>query len=255
MLEKIEYIFPNNKINTQLFDLFATLFENIPYATIDTKEINLISSSLMPKTVFRMDDTTTVLQLDIGNSKYLNLLNKNSTYSEDETITKLPIQDVKKRLKGHIKRVDHTGINLPSSLYSKKDWNTLLKYLASISNLYNYPTGEPWPFLIPSTTDENLNEINNFTILREPRFEIVYDDYTNIVTIQIDIETDLSKSEVETLFPKGQGTYFNSLENIFKTVYLDYTNYINIRLDIRFACSHSDFESGEWFVSQGKRIK
>ena len=136
----------------------------------------------------------------------------------------------------------------------QKDWNDLLKYLSSVSNLYNYPTGEPWPFLLPSTIEENLNEISNFTILREPRFEIVYDNYTNVVTIQIDVETDLSKFEVETLFPKNQGIYFSSLEDTFKTVYLDYTDFINIRLDIRFQRLHSDFESGEWFVSQGKRI-
>jgi len=253
MLEKIEYIFPNTKINTQLFDLFATLFENIPYATIDTKEIGLISSALTPKTVFRIDDRITTLQLNIENSKYLNLLNKKSKKSEE--IQKLSLEDVKSKLKGHIKRVDHTGINLPSNLYSKNDWLDLLRYLSPISNLYHYPTGEPWPFLLPSTIDEKLNNIHDFTLLREPRFEMVYDNFTDIVTIQIDIETDLSKSEVEALFPKNQGISFTSLENVFKTICLDYIDYINVRLDVRFKCSHSDFESGEWFVSQGKRIR
>jgi len=253
MLKKIEYIFPNNTLNMQLFDLFSTLFKDIPYSTIHTKEISLISS-LEPKTVFKIDDNITTLQFNIENSKYLDLLNRKGKGGETQIVSKLSIQDIKNKLKGHVKRLDHTGINLPSSLYSKKDWNDLLKYLSSVSNLYNYPTGEPWPFLLPSTIEENLNEISNFTILREPRFEIVYDNYTNVVTIQIDVETDLSKFEVETLFPKNQGIYFSSLEDTFKTVYLDYTDSINIRLDIRFQRLHSDFESGEWFVSQGKRI-
>lgn len=255
MLEKIEYIFPNNEINIQLFSLFTTLFENIPYVTIHPKEISLVCYSLNPKTVFKLEDTISELQFNIKNPKYLDLLNRKNKNYKNEGIKKLPIPDVKNKLKGHVKRVDHTGINLPSSLYGKEDWNNLLKYLSSVSNLYHYPTDEPWPFLLPSTIDENLNEIHNFSILREPRFEIVYDDYTDIVTIQIDIETDLSKSEVEALFPKDQGIYFSSLENFFKTIYIDYTSYINIRLDIRFKGLRTDFESGEWFVSQGKRIK
>lgn len=109
--------------------------------------------------------------------------------------------------------------------------------------------------MLPSTLTENLNEINNFTILCELRFEIVYDNYTDIVTIQIDIETDLSKSEVESLFSKNQGIYFHSLEDSFKSIYLDYRNHLDIRFDIRFNCSHNSFESGEWFVSDGRRIR
>ena len=259
MLENIEYLFPNNAINIQLFDLFSTLFSDIPYATIHANQkIGLISSSLNPKTVFKINNDITNIQFNIGNSKYLNLLNRkkeNAKSGDLKETQRLSIIEVKTKLKGHVKRVDHTGINLPSSLYSKQDWDNLLKYFSTVSNLYSYPTGEPWPFLLPSTLTENLNEINNFTILREPRFEIVYDNYTDIVTIQIDIETDLSKSEVESLFPKNQGIYFHSLEDSFKSIYLDYSNHLDIRFDIRFNCSHNSFESGEWFVSDGRRIR
>lgn len=61
MLKKIEYIFPNNTLNMQLFDLFSTLFKDISYSTIHTKEISLISSSLEPKTVFKIDDNIITL--------------------------------------------------------------------------------------------------------------------------------------------------------------------------------------------------
>lgn len=77
MLENIEYLFPNNAINIQLFDLFSTLFSDIPYATIHAnQEIGLISSSLNPKTVFKINNDITNIQFNIGNSKYLNLLNR-----------------------------------------------------------------------------------------------------------------------------------------------------------------------------------
>lgn len=258
MLEKIEYIFPKNNKNIELFDLFFTLFGNLQYITINgDEEINIISSKLNPKTVFKIDDNINNIQFDIENQKYLNFLNRNLNCVQDKELSgiqKLSIKNVKNKLKGHILRIDHTGINLPTSLYSKSEWNNLLKYFASVSNLYSYPTGEPWPFLLPSTIEENQNEITNFGIIREPRFELVYDNYTDIVAIQIDIETDLSKSEVENLFPKNQGIYFSSLENTFKTIYLDYSKYLDIRFDIRFKCLHDDFESGEWFVSKGKRI-
>lgn len=259
MLESIEYLFPNHAINAQLFDLLCTLFQDIPYASIHLKqEISLIASPLKPKTVFKIDNNIADLQFNIGNSKYFNLLNRkkvNIKNKESPKIQKLSMVEVKNKLKGHVKRIDHTGVNLPSSLYSKNDWNDLLNYLSSVSNLYHYPTGELWPFLLPSTPDENLNEINNFTIIREPRFELVYDYYTDVVAIQVDFETDLSKPEVEALFPKNQGIYFHSLEDTFKTIYLDYSEYLDIRFDIRFNCPHNSFESGEWFVSEGKRMK
>lgn len=260
MLEKIEYIFPKNNKNIELFDLLFTLFKDLQYVTVDDEgqQINIISSTLHPKTVFRIDNNISDIQFSIGNDEYLNFLNRNSDCTESKELTgikKLSIGDVKSKLKGHIKRIDHTGINLPSSLYSKLEWNNMLKYLSSVSNLYSYPTGDPWPFLLPSTIEENQNEITNFEIIREPRFELVYDHYTDIVAIQIDIETDLSKSEVESLFPKNQGIYFNCLEDHFKTIYLNYCEYLDIRFDIRFKCSHDDFESGEWFVSKGKRLK
>lgn len=73
MLENIEYLFPNDAINIQLFDLLSTLFSDISYATIHkNQEIGLISSSLNPKTVFKINNDITNIQFNIGNSKYLN---------------------------------------------------------------------------------------------------------------------------------------------------------------------------------------
>lgn len=256
MLEKIEYVFPKDTKSIELFNLLSTLFRDIEYVTVfKANEIHAISSNLSPKTVFKLDSNISNIQLNIENQKYVNLLNRKLEYNKASSeVIKLPIKDVATKLTGHIRRIDHTGINLPASLYSKEDWKNLLKYFSSISNIYNYPTGEPWTFLIPTTVEENQNEITNFEIIREPRFELVYDDYTNIITIQIDIETNLSKTEVENLFPKNQGIYFKGLEDVYKAIYLDYSDYIDIRLDIRFKGLHGEFESGEWLVNEGKRI-
>lgn len=256
MLEKIEYIFPENEENIELFNLLIRLFKNISYVQIiNNNEIQIISSKLKPKTVFKLDKNSNDILIDIGENQYLNLLIGNREYNNELCgIKRIKPQEIAKRLENHIKRIDHTGINLPTSTFSKEQWGELLKYLATISNIYNYPTGKPWPFLLPTTEEENSNEITNFNIVREPRFELVYDEYTNRPTLQIDIETNLSKEEVERLFPQEDGIYFDTLENVYKAIYLDYNGYIAIRFDVRFETQYSDFESGKWIVENGKRI-
>lgn len=255
MLQKIEYSFPESEQSRELFKMFLTLLKDLQNVSVLEKEIHIKSDNLKPKTVLKLDDKIEELQLDIGNKKYLSLLNRQvkNRKTEDE-VKKLQMKEVADKLAGHVKRVDHTGINLPSNLYSEKEWKELLQHFSMVSNIYTYPTGEPWPFLIPATEEEHQNEITNFDVLREPRFEVVYDEFTDIVAIQVDLETDLSKSEVEQLFPKNQGIYFKELEEVFKSIYLDYSEKIDIRLDVRFKTVHDNFESGEWFVKEGKRL-
>lgn len=255
MLEKIEYCFPENGKSKELFELFLILLKDLPNVSVLEKEIQIKSAHLKPKTVLKLDSQIEDLQFNIGNQKYLGLLNRQTKNGEaGNEIQKLSLKDVANKLAGHAVRVDHTGINLPSILYTEKEYQDVLQYLASEGNFYTYPSGEPWPFLLPATEAEHQNEITNFEVLREPRFELVFDKFTDVMTIQIDIETDLSKSEVEQLFPKNQGICFGNLGNIFKSIYLDYDETIDIRLDVRFKTIQDDFESGEWFVKEGKRL-
>lgn len=254
MLQKIEYIFQKNSKNIELFNLLINLFKDVKYVTnINNEEIHIITENLKPETIFRLDDITSNIQLNIGDNKYLNLLSRqNKNNKKLCNIKKLDINDVFHKLYGHIKRIDHTGINLPTVLFKESEYKNLLDYFSSNGNMYSYPTGEPWPFLLPVTEYEHQNEITNFKILREPRFEFVYDKYTNIVGIQIDIETDLSKNEIESLFPKDQGVYYKGCA--FKAIYLDYSEKLDIRLDVRYKSNYGDWESGKWLVYEGKRM-
>lgn len=255
MLEKIEYIFQRNNKNIELFNLLSELFKDVKCITnIERKELHIVPLDLKPETVFRLDNICSNIQLNIENEKYANLLIRKFRNDRNSSKTKrLSINEVALKLSGHIKRVDHTGINLPTILFDRSEWDDLLKYFSSNSNMYHYPTGEPWPFLIPTTEYENQNEITNFKILRDPKFELVYDDYTNMIAIHIDMETNLSKTEVEKLFPEDQGVYFDGCD--YKAIYLDYREDIDIRLDIRYnRTTYGDWENGEWLVCKGKRI-
>ena len=254
MLEKIEYILQKNTKNIEFFNMLISLFKDVKYVTnINNEEIHIITSNLRPETIFRLDDINSNIKLNIGDKKYLNILSrKNKNSKELCNIKRLNINDVSNKLSGHIKRIDHTGINLPTVLFDELEYQNLLDYFSSNGNMYSYPTGEPWPFLLPVTEYEHENEITNFKILREPRFEFVYDKYTNTVGIQIDIETDLSKNEIEDLFPKDQGVYYKGCT--FKAIYLDYGEDLDIRLDVRYESTYGDWESGEWLVCEGKRM-
>ena len=256
MLKKIEFIFPKNDKNIELFNCFSILFKNLSYVNFTVnQEIHIISSNLNPKTIFKLDDTIADIQFNIGNAQYLDLLNKHSSHIKKSTsIKELTIKNVASKLSGHIIGIDHTGINLPKTLYTKDEYNSLLDYLSSISNVYSYPTGEPWPFVIPATIKENQEEITNFNLLRKPMFEFIHDSYTDTTTLQIQLETDFTKSEVEKLFPKNEGVYFTGLEEVYKAIYLNYSPHFNIRLDITFNESYEDYDTRRWFVCEGKRL-
>jgi hypothetical protein len=161
-------------------------------------------------------------------------------------------------LRGHVTRIDHTGINLPSVLVSRETWEQFIGKIANNCNLYRYPTGEDWLFILPATEEEFTNDITIFPAGREPKFELVYDTFSPVPTIQIDIETDLLRSEIEQLFPAPYGVSFPDLADYFRTVYIDHEwPSLAIRFDLRFRNDNPDgsWETGKWLVEDGGRLR
>jgi len=254
MLNKVEYVFPATGKNKKLFKLLLELLKGVQYVNTPREgEIHIGDAKLKPVTIFRLDDDANYVHLVCGDSKFFNLTDRNTKKPLD--VKRISGDEVLSKLAGRIHRVDHTGFNLPMSSYTEAEWNDLLKRLAGVCNVYNYPSGEPWPFVLPATQAEHKAEITDFTLLREPKFEIVYDDFTNMVAIHIDMQTDMTKQQTEKLFPSNKGVYFSTLNDIFKSIYLDYCDSIDIRLDLRFTRPQGDFESGKWLVREGGRIK
>jgi hypothetical protein len=140
---------------------------------------------------------------------------------------------------------------------TKHNWEKMVRSLANSTAIYHYPQEDAWTFIIPSTQEELKNDIRDFCLGREPKFELVYEEYSESPILQFDLETDLKRHKVEELFPAPIGESFKGLENFFRAVRVKSPwKGIGIRFDIRFLdeSSHSDWNTGKWLVEKGGRI-
>jgi hypothetical protein len=169
---------------------------------------------------------------------------------------RLPLSTIEARLAGHITHVDHTGVNLPTALVDCEQWENLLRVLAQTSALYRYPEGEPWPFIIPTSDDEYRDDIRAFPKGRLPKFELVRDCRASLPVLQFALGTDLSREELEARLPHPYGVAFRDLGHIFRTVYVEHPwPGLIIRLDLNYAGPVTDWDTGEWLVTAGGRIR
>jgi hypothetical protein len=286
-------MFPVTTENNQAF--FSSLSElllELPNAQLqEDRSIEITASQpadTVPATIFALSDipfpqiyfdSADELSLKVGNLRinpvssdyqvegngFSQILTKQDSlgsyyqlHAASYTIYRLDIKELMARLKGHIVRIDHTGVNLSSALMLRETWEQFTGELAKQTNLYKYPTGEDWPFILPATKEEHETDITQFPVGREPKFELVYDTYSPVPTIQIDIETDLTRPQVEELFPEPYGVSFPDLADYFRTVYVHHEwRGLDIRFDIRFKNDepNGDWETGRWLVAEGGRLK
>ncbi|HEX6608825.1 MAG TPA: hypothetical protein VF276_18135 [Chloroflexia bacterium] len=177
--------------------------------------------------------------------------------SPDAASAQLALTELARRLAGRLVRLDHTGVNIPTTRVDRAGWDALLHRLGGIANVYRYPTGEDWPFILPATDAEFADGITDFAAVREPKFELVYDSYAREPVIQISVETDLLRSDLEALLPAPYGVAFPDLGDIFRTVFVHPPwPGLQIRCDLysRSAAPVDPWTSGEWLVTQGGRI-
>ncbi|MGW1672492.1 hypothetical protein [Streptomyces sp. NPDC002324] len=171
---------------------------------------------------------------------------------------RVDLADLTRRVAGHVRRVDHTGVNVPACVTSREQWHELVSAIASTSTMYRYPTGEDWPFVLPSTSDELLDDIHDFVVGREPRFELVHDQWLTQPQWQFALWTDLTRPELEQLFPEPEGMTFPELEEVFRVVPVRSPwPGLDIRFDLCYRTEDgpSDWETGAWLVSEGGRVR
>lgn len=167
---------------------------------------------------------------------------------------RLDLADLTSRLAGHVPRVDHTGVNLS---ITAGEWDDLVRDVAAGTTMYRYPSGEPWPFVLPSTDEEFGTDIGAFVVGREPRFELVHDTWSGHTTWQFALWTSLSRPALEELFPAPHGISLPGLEDIFRTVFVRHPwSGLEVRFDLCFAHEGpNDWETGEWLVTAGGRMR
>jgi hypothetical protein len=179
---------------------------------------------------------------------------------EDKKYYILTIQQLFNRLDGKLINLNHVGINFGPAVLPWPVYLGFKKLIAQRCNLYKYPTGEEWPFIIPATGKEFLEDITDETIKRNPKFEFVYYKYQRKPLIQVDIETKLTKNETLKLFPSPYGVSFDGLKEFFRTVFVmtDWPGVI-LRLDLRFRSVSKGLAAGRdhgyWMIKKGGRIR
>jgi hypothetical protein len=175
----------------------------------------------------------------------------------DAPSAQLALPELARRLAGHLVRLDHTGVNIPTTRVDRAGWDALLRRLGGIANVYRYPTGEDWPFILPATDAEFAGAITDFAAVREPKFELVYDSHAREPVIQISVETDLPRADLEALLPAPYGIAFPDLAGFFRTVFVHHPwPGLQIRFDLYYRgdAPVDPWTSGEWLVTQGGRI-
>ncbi|MEM7347599.1 MAG: hypothetical protein AAF485_25465 [Chloroflexota bacterium] len=272
-LSDISFYFPRHASATlEFFETLVTLLKGIPTAHKTANRLVFTPSNpaqAWPVTSIDVADVavpTIVLPInqpidvEIGHLRLSNTLQSATDIpilSENASDDQLTLADLNHKLRGHVTRIDHTGINLPSHALSQEHWTDILKKVAAESTLYRYPTGEDWPFIIPSTDEEYNSDIQDFVLGREPKFELVYDHFAKYPEIQIALGTDLTKQALETLFPAPYGIVFPELEEIFRVVHISHPwPSLNIRFDLYYADKrgYSPWSTGEWLIVEGGRI-
>ncbi len=165
------------------------------------------------------------------------------------------LREVVRMLRGHVTWVDHTGINLPADGV-EGPWVDLVTRLGESSLMYAYPTGEPWFFIVPGDATEHMKGITEFTPHSTPRFELVELSPGSRTAVQIDIQTDLSRSDLIRMFPGRKSVSLPGLEDYFLSLFVNHPwKDLEIRLDLRFGPGKPDglWETGEWLVVNGTR--
>jgi hypothetical protein len=256
-LTEIAFCLPNAAPSERFLRDFRALLADVEYASCEPAGSLTLTppepAGARPVTTIRLAEVAAPqIVLDTGHTIGL------SAGNEVTGTGHVDLAHLTERLAGNVARVDHTGANLPARAVSEERWESLVQAVASTAAMYRYPTGEQWPFVLPSTTEELQTDIRDFVVGREPRFELVYDPWSPHTTWQFALWTTLTRTDLEQLFPAPYGMTLPGLEDIFRTVYVRSPwPGLAIRFDLCYRVDNgpSDWETGEWLVTEGGRIR
>jgi hypothetical protein len=166
-----------------------------------------------------------------------------------------PLAKFVQLLKGHILRLDHAGVELPSEAVQKEKFDGLVQAVGKVANLYRYPTGEEWPYLLPASYGEFRSEIREFARPRSPKLELTY-GYVQVPLIHFQVDTDLPREYIEAYFPSQYGTNLPGVTS-YRSLYIEQPwPGLLMRFDLVYFTGNQSntWDSGEWLVKQGMRV-
>jgi hypothetical protein len=225
----------------------------LPITTLELEDINY------PAVMFEMDERIVVKAGSFAVHSSLDAIRTATlplTMDPGKRPPVFPLAKFVQLLKGHILRLDHTGVELPSEAVPQEKFDRLVGAVGNVANLYRYPSGEEWPFLLPSTPAEFRSEIQHFSKPRAPKMELTY-GYVQVPLIHFHLDTDLPREYIEAYFPSQYGTALPGATT-YRTVYIDHPwPGLLMRFDLTYFTDGvlSEWDSGEWLVKQGVRVR
>jgi hypothetical protein len=133
---------------------------------------------------------------------------------------------------------DHIGFNLPwfgAGVHPRI--LELREKLAAACLYHEYPSGEPWDFILPGTPDEiSGRHMLDYSKIRKPKFELVSFGASSIPLIQIDLAANARFEQFSALFPEGWAD--SRFRNIW--IYLENPSSIDVCLVI------NEYAAGDW---------
>lgn len=275
-LEQITYVFPQNSPETvDWLATLAALLEQDPAAETVAPETVLVPrypAGARPFTALALDQVSypalrfehdTPIDLSVGRFRLYSRTAPPPPGAQNmpmapiqATEQAMPLPDLARRLEGHVQRVDHTGVELPSHLVSREVWDALVRDVARMAATYRYPEGHDWPFILPANEEELRGDITQFEGRRAPKFELTY-GYVEWPLIQFHLDTDLPRAELETLVPEPYGFALPGVETFRSVMVAHPWPDLAIRFDLTFRSDEglSEWDSGRWLVQEGGRIR
>ena len=260
-LSEITFRLPASTESSAFLSELRTLLGEVAYAEVSLRDGVVDRLTLTPPQPAGARPVTIFEQADVPAPEVALGTRSFGVWCDDADDVDEPTIDLAelgRRLRGHVRRVDHTGVNLPTRATSPAQWQELVGEVAGVSTMYRYPGGEPWPFVLPSSTAELQDDIHDFVVGREPRFELVHDEWATRTEWQFALWTDLTRSDLEKLFPEPEGITFPGLDEIFRVIKIHHPwSNLGIRFDLcyRLEDTPTDWETGEWLITEGGRIR
>ena len=273
-LNQIRYLFPSDRASRAWFDTIAPVMAEAPQAEAVEDRLVIVPDyppQAIPATTLELSrvdrptvvlDTIGLLVVFMGGIRLLGWASRDPMLMPPGVAVTPPHPPISPdaladALRGHIVRIDDTGVELPTPRVPRPLWERLLDALGAATNLYEYPAPDTeMPFVLPANGDEFVRDITTFDAPRTPKFELTY-GYVSTPLLQFHLDTDLDRAALDALLPAPSGFNLPGADG-FRSVYVEtpWPGAI-VRFDLSYWVGDglTEWDSGEWLVAEGLRLR